>query len=208
MTHSYVTRSFKTSDHRFHSLVLSILSVSILLVLPWETQAQVKLGADAPVFSLKDQTGQTHALKSYRGKTVVLEWTNPGCPFVEYHYKKDTMTKLSASHPNVVWLTINSSHFTTEKENQKWSKMEGVKTVLADPSGEVGRQYGARTTPHMFVINASGQLVYQGAIDDNPHMDEKNTLNYVDEALKNLAANQKVKVAETKPYGCSVKYKR
>lgn len=170
--------------------------------------AKVSIGQEAPNFTLKDQMDQAHDLKAYRGKTVVLEWTNPTCPFVEHHYQKDTMVKLAKAHPNVVWLTINSSYFTTAKANQKWAKAEGVKTVLADPSGKVGQQYGAKTTPHMYVINPKGELVYQGAIDDNPHMDDKKTKNYIDMALKNIAAGQKVQIAETKPYGCSVKYKR
>ena len=153
--------------------------------------AQVSIGQEAPLFTLKDQMGKTHELKAYRGKTVVLEWTNPTCPFVEYHYEKDTMIKLSKAHPDVIWLTINSSYFTTDEANQKWAKAEGVKTVLADPSGKIGQQYGARTTPHMYVINPKGQLVYQGAIDDNPHMDDKKTINYIDQALKSLAAGKK-----------------
>lgn len=138
----------------------------------------------------------------------MLEWTNPGCPFVVRHYDKDTMTKLASTHPDVIWLTINSSYFTTDEDNAQWATKEGVKIVLNDASGSVGHAYGARTTPHMFVINTEGQLVYQGAIDDNPHFDERAPKNYVDAALKDLKAGQKVQTPETSPYGCSVKYKR
>jgi peroxiredoxin len=170
--------------------------------------AQPKTGALAPTFKLKDQNGAPHSLEQYRGKTVVLEWTNPTCPFVVNHYAKKTMTKLAAAHPEVVWLTVNSSNYTTDEKNKEWAKREGVRYVLNDASGEVGRSYGAKTTPHMFVINAKGTLVYQGAIDDNPHFEKREGVNYVAQAIQDLAANRPVKRSEVRPYGCSVKYKR
>ena len=116
--------------------------------------ADVEIGAAAPDFTLKDQSGKAHTLSSYRGKTVVLEWTNPTCPFVEFHYKRDTMTKIAAANPDVIWLTIDSSYFATAAKNGAWASSEGVKTLLFDAAGDVGRLYGARTTPHMFVLDA------------------------------------------------------
>jgi len=171
------------------------------------TTASLKLGAPAPDFTLKDQRGATVTLSALKGKTVVLEWTNPGCPFVVRHYKAKTMTQLAQANPEVVWLTINSSYFTQDADNAKWADKEGVKVVLNDASGEVGKRYGARTTPHMYVIDAEGKLAYQGAIDDDPYGEKATPLNYVAEALKALKAGGSPKVNETKPYGCSVKYK-
>ena len=168
----------------------------------------LKLGAEAPDFTLKDQAGAAVKLSSLRGKVVVLEWTNPTCPFVVRHYKAKTMTQLAAQNPEVIWLTIYSSYFTQDADNAQWAQKEGVKRVLNDASGEVGRRYGARTTPHMYVVDAQGKLAYQGAIDDDPYGEKKAPLNYVAEALKALKAGAPVKVGETKPYGCSVKYKR
>ena len=168
----------------------------------------VKIGQDAPNFTLKDQNGTTHTLAQYKGKIVVLEWTNPTCPFVVRHYKAKTMTTLAGKHADVVWLTINSSHYTTDKDNAAWAKAENVKFVLNDSTGKVGKQYGARTTPHMYVVDAKGKLAYMGAIDDDPYGDKKESTNYVAKALESLKANQAVQTATTKEYGCSVKYKK
>lgn len=201
----FPTSFSKMSKYFLASLMIIMCSLSFLSS---PAQAQLKVGELAPNFELKDQFGKSHNLKDYRGKTVVLEWTNPTCPFVVYHYERDTMTKLIAQNPEVVWLHINSSYFTTAKENLAWAKAEGVQTVLADPSGQVGKLYNARTTPHMFIVNAEGKLVYQGAIDDNPHREERKVNNYVAQALQSLKAKQNIKIAETKAYGCSVKYKR
>ena len=187
---------------------LCAIALSLVMGLAHLASAQPKTGAPAPDFTLKDQSGTEHKLSQYRGKVVVLEWTNPGCPFVVKHYEKDTMTKLAAKHPDVVWLTINSSYFTNDADNAKWAKSEGVQHVLNDASGKVGQAYGARTTPHMFVIGPDGALAYQGAIDDNPHFDARDSKNYVDAAIADLKAKRPVKTPEVRPYGCSVKYKR
>lgn len=173
-----------------------------------EAKTTLKVGAPAPDFTLTDHKGTKHHLAAYQGKTVVLEWTNPSCPFVVRHYKAKTMSTLKAAHPEVVWLTIDSSHFATHKNSAPWAKKEGVSAVLNDASGEVGRLYGARTTPHMFVINKQGLLSYQGAIDDDPYGEKKSPLNYVSEALKSLSAGKEPSKSSTRPYGCSVKYKR
>lgn len=193
----------------FTCKLLSVAAcVSMTFMVKSNASAQPKVGVSAPQFNLKDQAGTAHSLSQYKGKVVVLEWTNPTCPFVVKHYERDTMTQLAAVHPGVVWLTINSSHYTTDAKNKVWAQREGVRYVLNDASGEVGRRYGAKTTPQMFVINAEGVLVYQGAIDDNPYFDDRKSVNYVAEALKDLAAKRPVQKAETRPYGCSVKYQR
>ena len=197
--------------HRLNKIVdlLRYLCV-VLFMCSWISIsfAQPKTGAPAPEFKLKDQAGKLHSLDQYRGKIVVLEWTNPTCPFVVKHYDKKTMTQLAAAHPDVIWLTINSSHYTTDAKNTAWAKKEGVRYVLNDAQGDVGKRYGARTTPHMYVIDAQGILVYQGAIDDNPYFDRRQDVNYVAQALQDLAAKRPVRQSETQPYGCSVKYKR
>ena len=207
--HSLNTPNYDNLLRSSKCLLMSLIAtLCVLGFISNQAQAQLKIGDTAPSFELKDQFGKSHNLKDYQGKTVVLEWTNPTCPFVVHHYERDTMTKLIAQNPEVVWLHINSSYFTTAKENTAWAKAEGVKTVLADPSGQVGRLYNARTTPHMFIINAKGNLAYQGAIDDNPHREERKVVNYVDLALQSLKANKKIEIPETKAYGCSVKYKK
>ena len=199
----------RLTKHLSTSFFTALLTAVCLMgAMPNSAQAQVKIGEEAPNFELKDQFGKTHNLKDYQGKVVVLEWTNPTCPFVVYHYQRDTMTNLIAKNPEVVWLHINSSYFTTAKENMSWAKAEGVKTVLADPSGQVGRSYNARTTPHMFIIDTEGKLVYQGAIDDNPHREDRKALNYIDLALQALKSKKKIEIPETQAYGCSVKYKK
>ena len=170
------------------------------------TQAQ--LNQVAPDFSLQDLNGKTHTLSQYKGKVVVLEWTNHTCPFVVRHYKAKTMTALAQKHKDVVWLTIDSTHFAKADVLKKWAQKEGVKTLLTDASGSVGKLYAARTTPHMFVINKEGKLVYMGAIDDDPYGDKKTPKNYVDQVLTQLKNGQKVTQGHQKAYGCSVKYKR
>ena len=196
----------------FHTFrrTISLLLVITITSLIWLQSpfAAPTVGEQAPDFTLKDQTGKVHNLKQYRGKLVVLEWTNPTCPFVVRHYERDTMTKLAAAHPDVVWLTVNSSYYTTDADNTTWAKQEGVEVVLNDARGRIGQAYGAKTTPHMYIIDPQGRLVYQGAIDDNPHFDDRKTLNFVDQALKELKAGKAVSQSSTRPYGCSVKYKR
>ena len=118
------------------------------------------------------------------------------------------MVTLAKKHSEVIWLTIDSSHFLNQDELNAWVKKEGVKVALNDHTGKVGHAYAARTTPHMYIIDQKGVLAYQGAIDDDPYGDKKAPVNYVDQALQELKSGKKVSVAETKAYGCSVKYKR
>jgi peroxiredoxin len=192
-------------------LAIMLLSICCLVntaIFAEGTGSQLKINQEAPGFVLKDQNGKSHDLSKYKGKVVVLEWSNPTCPFVVRHYKAKTMVTLAKKHANVIWLTIDSSHFLDQNELNAWAKKEGVKVALNDHAGKVGRAYAARTTPHMYVIDQKGRLAYQGAIDNDPYGDKKSPMNYVDQALQELEAGKKVSVAETKAYGCSVKYKR
>jgi len=169
-----------------------------------------QLGAPAPDFSLSDQSGKIVSLSSFAGKVVVLEWANPDCPFVVRHYKANTMTGLAKKYAGqgVVWLAINSSHYAGVEANKKFADQYGVAyPVLDDHTGVVGKAYGARTTPHMFVIDKAGKLVYQGAIDDDASGEKQGQgANFVVQALDAALAGKAVATAETKSYGCSVKY--
>lgn len=170
--------------------------------------AGVKVGEKAPDFSLNDENGQPVQLSDYADKIVVLEWTNPECPFVKRHLKAQTMKKLSDKYKGkVVWLAINSTHFASQSDNLAYKQISDASyAVLQDQDGTVGRAYAARTTPHMFVVN-QGIVAYAGAIDDNPNGDKTEVVNYVDQALDALLKGEAIKVSSTKPYGCSVKYK-
>jgi len=169
----------------------------------------VDVGQTAPDFTLRDQDGQRHRLQSLRGKIVVLEWTNPQCPFVKRHYDADTMTDLAADLPGdqVVWMAIDSSNFITPAASRRWRAAESIPyPILQDPSGEVGRRYGARTTPHMFVIDGQGKVRYAGAIDDDAYGRDDDPDNHVADAVRALLAGRAPNPSSTTPYGCSVKY--
>jgi peroxiredoxin len=169
-----------------------------------------EVGQPAPDFTLKDESGAKHSLGEYRGKVVVLEWTNPECPFVQRHYADKTMQKTLASYMGkpVVWLVVDSTHFNTPEKSSAWKKEQGFSPpVLQDASGEVGHAYGAKTTPHMFVVDAQGVLRYAGAIDDDPRGRSASPVNYVRQAVDALQSGKPVPVTSSPPYGCSVKYK-
>ncbi|MFA5583806.1 MAG: redoxin domain-containing protein [Bacteriovoracaceae bacterium] len=185
--------------------------VSLLLVIaPTIVKAQN--------FTLKNQDQKEVSLSDFKGKTVVLEWLNHGCPFVRKHYDSGNMQKLQEkwTKNGVVWLSIISSAPGTQgyvnfEDAKKEGKSNNSKAshILLDPEGKAGRLYEAKTTPHMYIFNKQGERVYEGAIDSIP--DTKidsiaKATNYVDEALTQLSQNQKVRVAKTKAYGCSVKY--
>jgi peroxiredoxin len=176
-----------------------------------EPAATAAIGAAAPAFSLEDQTGKKVNLADYAGKIVVLEWVNPECPFVQRHANAKTMATLVERYGarNVVWLGVNSTHNATHATNAKWIAQHSLPySILDDHSGEIGRAYGARTTPHMYIIDPSGKLVYAGGIDDDQGGSKgASAVNYVDKALAELTSGKAVSVPETKPYGCSVKYK-
>jgi len=180
--------------------------------------AAVKVGAPAPAFTATDNTGKSHSLADLKGKWVVLEWHNEGCPYVRKHYGSGNMQKLQKewrAH-GVVWLSVissapgNQGHQTPEQSRAYVAAQHAAPTaVLLDAEGTVGRLYAAKTTPHMFVIDPNGVLVYDGAIDDRPTTDTADidgAANYVSAALKAGMAGQPVVTPVSKPYGCSVKY--
>jgi peroxiredoxin len=181
--------------------------------------AAVTIGQKAPAFTARAADGAAVSLKDLSGKVVVLEWFNKGCPFVRKHYDSGNMQALQKEYgaKGVVWLTVVSSAegqqgYETPKEALETVKAEKAAPahVLLDPEGTLGKLYGAKSTPHMFVIDADGNLDYAGAIDDTPSTDVadiKTADNYVREALDAILAGKPVTVASTTAYGCSVKYK-
>ena len=173
-------------------------------------QATATVGQPAPGFTLKDQDGAEVDLAKLRGKIVVLEWTNPDYPFAQRHAEAKTMSTLADRYrgKGVVWLGVDSTSYLDAARDRTWrSEHKLPYPVLDDHKGTVGTAYGAKTTPHMFVIDGTGTVVYEGAIDDDATGDKgKQARNYVAEALDEVTAGQPVKLAETKPYGCSVKY--
>jgi peroxiredoxin len=195
------------------SFTLSILSAGLL-----SASEAPRIGASAPNFSLPDAGGQTYSLGEYKGKYVVLEWFNPGCPFVQKHYKSENMQNLQREFTlkGVTWLTIDSSAPATQgnlspeeakKQMNDW-KMHST-ALLLDPSGKVGHEYHATNTPHMFVINPEGKVIYEGAIDSKASTDIediRSATNYVKAALEEAMAGRPVATSQTKAYGCAVKY--
>jgi peroxiredoxin len=186
---------------------------------PISAQAAPAVGQIAPDFTLQDANGKTVKLGDYRGKHVVLEWTNPGCPYVQKHYDSGNMPALQkeAADRGVVWLSINS----TEKSSYEymapaklvaWQKKRQAQpsAVLVDEEGTAGKAYGARTTPHMYIVDPQGRLIYAGGIDSIPSSDPadiKKAVNYVRQGLSEALAGKPVSVAATRPYGCSIKYR-
>ena len=178
----------------------------------------VRVGNAAPDFTGTDSNGKTQKLSEYHGKYVVLEWTNNGCPYTQKHYESGNMQALQKewTAKGVVWLTVLSSatgeqgYMTASQENAYVSKEHAAPTaVILDPTGVIGHAYEAKTTPHMFVIDPSGKLIYAGAIDDHPTTDPadiKSSKNYVSGALSESMAGRPVATSYTRPYGCSVKY--
>jgi peroxiredoxin len=179
---------------------------------------KAEIGKAAPDFTLKDLAGKEVKLSSFKGKTVVLEWFNPGCPFVKKAHSAGSLVDTAKRHAKngVVWLAINSGA-PGKQGNELAMNTEAAKTwslehpILRDESGVVGKAYGATNTPHMFIIDKKGNLVYAGAIDNSPDGEGKSAeggklVNYVDAALAELAAGKAVTTATTKAYGCSVKY--
>lgn len=178
----------------------------------------VESGSPAPDFSLEGVSGKKVSLSSLKGKIVVLEWLNHGCPFVRKHYDSQNMQSLQRKYTKegVVWFSVISSaegkqgYVTPGEGLAEKTKNQSVATdVLLDPKGMVGQLYGAKTTPHMFVIAKDGTLAYQGAIDNRPDTETESVkvaTNYVAQALDSLMAGKKIAVPKTKAYGCSVKY--
>ncbi len=189
-----------------------------MLGLPLAALAAPQIGAPAPDFTGTDSQGDTHRLSDYRGKIVVLEWTNHECPFVGKHYGTANMQKLQqeTAEQDIVWLSIISSapgkqgHVTPAEANELTASRNAVPSaVLLDSEGSIGQAYGAKTTPHMYIIDPEGKLVYMGGIDDTPSArwsDVETAQNYVRTALVALAEDKPVEPAVTRPYGCTVKY--
>ncbi len=191
------------------TVCLAMLSVALLATSV--AVAGVAPGDKAPAFTLTDHEGREVSLADYAGKVVVLEWTNPDCPFVQRHDKQGTMKSLAAAYAEkgVVWLTVNSTHYMDREANAAYAKRLDLKVpVLVDADGTVGKLYGAVTTPHMYIVDQKGIVVYNGAIDDDPRGAKgEAVVNHVEVALDSLLAGTSVEVAQTKPYGCTVKYK-
>lgn len=198
-----------------------LLMVSAAALLSFNAFAGVTNGEAAPEFSLQGSDGKTYKLSDFKGKIVVLEWFNKDCPFVRKFYNSNTMQGLQkdATAKGVVWLTVSSSAvgkegFMKPEEINKYRTEKSLAStaVLTDANGTVGKLYGAKTTPHMFVINKDGKVAYQGAIDDKPSANPKElagATNYVTAAITALTTEGKasaIKVSSTTPYGCAVKY--
>lgn len=192
--------------------------LSLLAAISLTTHAAVNVGQAAPDFTGVDSNGKQHSLSQYKGKTVVLEWTNHDCPYVKKHYNSGNMQALQkdATANGIVWLSIISSrpgkqgHVSGKQANELTASRNASPTaVILDESSEIGLLYGAKTTPHMYIVDKSGQLVYMGGIDNTPSKDEDDipkSKNYVRTALDEMAAGQAIKESITRPYGCSVKY--
>jgi hypothetical protein len=197
------------------TLIRAFSALSLAAILP---ATALTVGSKGPEFELTDTSGATHKLSDFSGKVVVLEWVNHGCPFVRKHYDSGNMqsTQRAATSEGVVWLSICSSGEGEQGNHTpaQWKKLNeenntAATAVLLDASGKVGRLYGARTTPHMFVIDASGTLVYQGGIDSiasTSKADLKRAENHVLAALADINAGRPVAKSDTRPYGCSIKY--
>lgn len=198
-------------------MIKSFLTAAAILIAAPAPSAAV-VGQPAPDISGTDSMGRTQTLSSLKGKTVVLEWTNKDCPFVQKFYSGGDMQRLQADakKQGVVWLTVNSGapgkqgHVSAAEANAKLKAQGSAPTAyILDASGDIGRAFGARTTPHMFVIDPAGKVVFAGGIDDQPTADPADigkARNNVSAALADLSAGKPVQVATSRPYGCSVKY--
>jgi hypothetical protein len=200
------------------SLRISILAAFAAAVVSSGAFAAVTIGSAAPDFSLPDANGKTQTLSQYKGKTVVLEWNNPGCPFVQKHYSSGNIPKqqADATAAGVVWLTINSGargkqgHLDTQGAQAFIAQYHAAPSAyLFDGDGKIGHLYGAKTTPHMYIIDGSGTLRYMGGIDSIASTDKDDltkATQYVPQALAELKAGKPISVATSEPYGCGVKY--
>ncbi len=203
-------------------LIVPCLALAFALVVPFGAveASAAKAGGPAPTFTGTDNMGKTYALSDLKGKYVVLEWHNQGCPYVGKHYNSGNMQKLQRewTSKGIVWLTVISSapgeqgYVTPEQSREYVQKHQAAPTaVLLDSSGEIGRKYDARTSPHMIVIDPQGIVIYNGAIDDMPTTDladVPDATNYVSAALTDAMAGRPVQTPSTQPYGCNVKYAR
>jgi len=193
-------------------------SAAVLLLATAPSQAEPKVGAPAPAFSAVNSEGKTVKLSDFSGKTIVLEWTNDGCPYVRKHYGSGNMQALQKkwTEQGIIWLSVISSPPGEQgfadgaRANSLTAERKASPTaVLLDPKQQVARAYGATVTPHMYIVKADGTLAYAGGIDDKPTTrpaDVKDAKNFVDEALAELKAGKPVSTSATRAYGCTVKY--
>jgi peroxiredoxin len=199
-------------------ILVALAGAAVGITVGTDAFASPQTGTSAPGFTAVDSKGKRHTLAAYKGKIVVLEWTNHECPYTVKHYATGNMQALqmAATESGAIWLTVVSSRpgsqgyvEALEADKLTADRHAHPTAVLLDPAGDLGKLYGARVTPHMYVIDASGMLVYMGAIDDRPtadHASVKGARSYVREALDAVAAGRPVAVASTRPYGCTVKY--
>jgi peroxiredoxin len=204
--------------HPFALVLALAVAIAPAVAVAESPKATSIVGKAAPSFSLADLDGKQVSLSSFKGKTVVLEWFNPGCPYVKKAHTVGSLVTAAKSHAatGVVWLAINSNAAGKQGHDPADNKQAAkdwslAHPILRDPDGKVGKAYGATNTPHMFVIDAGGKVVYAGAIDNSPDGEGKSPaggklVNYVDAALEALAAKRKIATPSTKAYGCSVKY--
>jgi len=195
--------------------LVAIAALAVIAILAaFSVAPEVEVGKTVPAFSLKGIDGKTYSIADLKGKVVVLEWTNPNCPFVQRVYKSGIMTDVQKKYADkVVWLTVNSTHPEHQdhetaddlaKTYKDWNAT--FATMLLDPDGKVGQMFDAKTTPHMFVIDKDGKLVYAGGIDDDARGNKSEKTNYVDQALSSVLEGKAVATSTSRPYGCSVKY--
>src|ERR1700730_12023385 len=201
---------------RFAAAAVAGLAILMGFSVAWGA----RVGEPGPDFAATDTNGKVHKLSEYRGRFVVLEWTNRGCPYTQKHYNSGNMQRLQRewTGKGVIWFTIISSapgtqgYVTAPEENAYVKEVNAAPTaVLLDPTGAVGQLYDAKTTPHMFIINSEGTLIYNGAIDDRPTTelaDVNGAKNYVSVSLQQATSGKPVTDATTRPYGCSVKYRK
>ena len=195
------------------TLLTGALCGVTLLMASGALSQPASVGSVAPVFTAKDLSGKPVALGDFKGKYVVLEWTNPDCPYVRKHYNSGNMpaTQKQAVTKGAVWLSVSTGDTHAPSELQSWQKTKSAAptATLTDADGKIARAYGARTTPHMYIIDPQGTLIYAGAIDSKPSSnpaDIAGATNYVDQALGEAMAGKAVSRAVTQAYGCSVKY--
>lgn len=194
------------------------LLLALFLLLPVHALADAKVGEPAPEFAAKDTKGKPQSVAQYKGRILVLEWTNPECPFVKKHYGSGNMqdTQVFARENDAVWISVVSSapgkqgHMTAAIAAQVAAEQKSkADAIILDETGVIGKAYGAKTTPHIFIIDANGILVYQGAIDSIPSgnaSDIEKATNFVKQAVEELIAGKPITSPVTQPYGCSVKY--
>ncbi len=214
----YEDAQFSNGGIQMKRSIIFLFVASLAILIAPMVHSAPKVGAPAPDFTANASDGKSYRLADFRGKFVVLEWHNNGCPYTRKHYESGNMQRLQKEWTarGVIWFTVISSapgtqgYVTADQENAYMSRMHAVPTAaLLDASGSLGHLYDAKTTPHMIVINPAGNIIYDGAIDDHPTSDQSDiarSKNFVDEALSEAMAGKPVDTPISRPYGCSVKY--